>query len=183
MIESYKNRLYKDVNSILTPEIREFTKDVLDHAPEKFWVMPASSTGKYHRPEEVQPGGLALHTIKCVEICRHLITMYGNLTVEEQSILVAGAILHDIYKNGIEAESEHTRPEHALLVRKMLAGEGQIDPAPSWLNKLLLAIEAHMGRWSADAVGQPIQPPDTMLGKMLHIADYFSSRKNILIEI
>jgi len=57
--------------------IRNFVKTALAAAPPEFWIAPASSSGKYHPPEDNMEGGLVIHSRKAVRVAIALCRFFG----------------------------------------------------------------------------------------------------------
>ena len=57
---------------ICDPEVKRLVRIVLDKAPENFWTIAASSTGKYHPEYAAGEGGLIRHTKAVVRIADHI---------------------------------------------------------------------------------------------------------------
>ena len=106
-----KSKLYSIAGSIKNSTISQWTVAMLDLAPSAFWEKASSSTGKYHKVDENQPGGQVVHTLRVCLVVEHLVRM-DELTEMERDILLAAAILHDICKYGVDGKSEHTLSEH-----------------------------------------------------------------------
>lgn len=86
--------------------------------PDYFYQVPSSSSGKYHSEDELEPGGLVLHTIKCVRAAETMARMY-QLTEDELELAKTALLLHDICKNGLTRDSGHTEFAHPLLRLKI----------------------------------------------------------------
>lgn len=62
----------KELNLIKDTNLRDFIAICLDNAPDYFFEMPASSTGKYHPEYTLGEGGLVRHTKAAVAIAADL---------------------------------------------------------------------------------------------------------------
>ena len=56
---------YNELNSISDTNLREFATQLILHAPDYFFTIAATSSGKYHPEFARRVGGLVKHT-KCV---------------------------------------------------------------------------------------------------------------------
>ena len=171
--------LAEEINLIGRPDIKAFVKFALESAPDYFWTVPASTSGKYHPEECRKPGGLVYHTRMVVYFVQGLmISMECEAWRDE---LIAAAILHDVYKNGdgttkYGANWSAHGVNLAGHLRKQarwgaMSGEhgGTISPAVA---KILDLTARHMQKWGGNA-----PRPASMEDWCLAIADYISSRK------
>ncbi len=124
-VEKAKGLLYKVVDLIKEPEIKRFTSSALDQVLSEFFVVPSSSSGKYHPPENNINGGLVVHTVKVVlfgyDYAQHLDSF-------QRDEIVSACLLHDTLKgmeNGIDGEWKGYAKDHALL-------------AYNWINRFKL---------------------------------------------
>ena len=93
---------------------------------------------------------------------------------------VAG-IMHDSMKSGTDedyARSKYTKFEHPILaannIRKM---SGLPDDE---IELIATTIESHMGQWNTDRRSKTVLPtPENKYQKLVHLADYLASRKDI----
>ena len=67
-----KTQLDNEINMICNEDIKRLVRIVLDKAPEHFWTIPASSTGKYHPEYASGDGGLIRHTKAVVRVADHI---------------------------------------------------------------------------------------------------------------
>jgi len=172
-----KSLFSKELNLINNPDIREFVGVVLDGLPEYFFHIPASSTGKYHPAYALGEGGLVRHVIAAVWIADELMRM-EDYTQDEKDIVFASLILHDGLKNG-NPNTGATLTEHPLLMSKFLHEQ---EPHNSeWKPEIISCIETHMGRWVNNfKTGQKVlEPPQSRLQKLVHLADYIASRRQL----
>ncbi len=101
------------------PELKPLLEFCLDKAPEHFWTMPSSSTGKHHPPDENGKGGLVLHTIRVLKVANKLMECWNPPFITD-AVKLASA-LHDIGRYGLkEKPSNHSLPNHPKLGAKFL---------------------------------------------------------------
>jgi HD superfamily phosphohydrolase YqeK len=172
-----KTKLLDFMSSIQDNSIRSWTMSFMARAPQAFWDKPASSSGKYHKPDENGTDGQVIHTLRVCSIIEHLVRM-DNIGELNRDILISSAILHDICKYGIEGQSEHTLSEHPQLVKSLWGKNLLILPKCPHDRKIIDTILQHSGRWG----GLP-HPTPTHSGKLLHIADFIASRHNINVDL
>ena len=99
---SIKSETFKlELETIKNDRIRQFCIEMLEDAPDYFFTVPASSTGKYHPKFAQGEQGLIRHTKALVGIANDLLALeqfdFNNET--KDMIRVAG-ILHDAKKHG-----------------------------------------------------------------------------------
>lgn len=84
--------------------LKDLVQKCLDRAPEYFYTMPASTTGKYHPEYSLGEGGLVRHTKAAVKIAKSLLDleMYAPLAKSKDQI-IAALILHDSVKKDLTA--------------------------------------------------------------------------------
>ena len=78
-----KSELFKnELKTITSDDIRDFAKVVLDDAPDYFFKVAASSTGKYHQAYALGDGGLMRHTKAVLRIYNYIIGLEQYQTFE-----------------------------------------------------------------------------------------------------
>lgn len=210
-----ESRLLDACKGIKSEYIQKFTIAALGVAPDYFWEVPSSNTGKYHPPDEFCEGGLIMHTLRAVEVIKELCRAF-DIKYYEKDTLLSATILHDLCVGGIPpntwtAEDEPgkmgTSPFHAIYVRHYLKKElsmklwcGSYDwYAPgdegnksviveSNFEAICKAIEGHYGIWSAvpqvfEDVLDGWSDRKDLLVMLVYIADYISSRRNIIVKL
>ena len=167
-----------ELNYIHDPKIREFAKRLIEDAPEYFFHVPASSSGKYHPPFDLGEGGLMRHT-RCVAYFAKSFAISHMVDSRTSDMLVMSAIAHDIKKQG-DGLGQHTVAEHPALAADYVAELAKEMPdvfTEEELQTILKGVKSHMGQWGAKD-GLPV--PSTPFDFMLHDADYVASRREIL---
>lgn len=184
-----KTQLDYELTLIPDATIRTITRAVLDAAPDCFWSMPASTTGKYHPAHSLGEGGLIRHTKAVVHITVHLLAMKGHEPEDSTySLALAAALLHDCCK---KADHErYTAFDHPLRAARLI--EQVYDRIAATLpdtvtdgttRTLCSLVKSHMGRWNLDTrTGIELPRPLTPLQRLIHTADYLASRKQLLPE-
>lgn len=170
MIMSNKEELFKATRWIANDTLREWTEGKLDHVPEYFWNIAASTSGKYHPAYSQGEGGLVRHTRAVVFFVLELSPAW-ELTEKELDIAISAAVLHDSWKCG--KDGKHTVNDHPDIAAEF-AREDSKEGSTRW--KVADLILTHMGKWHT-------HPPKTNLQLFLHTCDYFASRKLIHIPI
>ncbi len=168
--------LYDVVETIHDNKKLAFTLRALAKAPEYFWTIPASSTGKYHPKISQGEGGLLRHTIAAVKIALELFRAYPDLTKNQQDNIIIALILHDTIKKGWP-EEKYTVSGHELLPR---AYYKDLEPLIGSViyNEIMDLISTHMGIWDKNQTPPEPEPEHRISpAEIVHLADYLSSRK------
>lgn len=179
-------------------QVRKFAQWITRNAPDYFFEIPASSTGKYHPKYSLGEGGLLRHTLGAIVFANHLFPLY-NFNQLEQDLIIASLIMHDMAKNGVEIEngqpvkaSNYTVADHPIAiceyVEYLYKTSDEVDDDiiyvfNNYWDIIKRNIQSHMGQWNKNKSGEVILPlPITSSQRFTHLCDFLSSRKNILIE-
>lgn len=177
------------LDSIENEDIKEFAKKkCIPTVEDYFWVVPASSTRKYHPDYACTEGGLAKHTVALVRFLNHMFgveSITSQFTSRERDLLRVAGMMHDTRKSGTQKDYERskwTRFDHPLQAAAVIRG---LDGLPKEeIEMIAHMIESHMGQWCTDK-----RNPDVVLPKptdkyqiILHVADYLASRKDIEVK-
>lgn len=168
-------------------DIKNFAVECIETIPDYFWDVGASSTGKYHPQYALGDLGLARHTCALVRILNHIMNVrcFGErFSSRERDLMRVAGIMHDSRKSGDDkdyAKSKYTKFNHPILaadeVRSLIGFISEDE-----LEIIATTIESHMGEWNTDRKSSVILPmPTNKYQKMLHLADYLASRKDIEI--
>lgn len=116
-----------------------------NHAPEYFWEVPTSSTGKYHPEDERGEHGNWLHTKRVFyqyDLHSESLLRGGVITETQRNRGRAAALLHDLFKYGYpEREGEHTVNYHDILNASFVRQHTELD------DEVARIIETHNGPW------------------------------------
>lgn len=178
-------------NNIKEKDIMEFALYVLQRIPDYFFIIPASSSGKYHPKSDLGRGGLVRHTLNVLKVLNYIMEIEQcDFTDREKDLMRVAALFHDSVKSGFDyvyeenTSSNETRPEHPYLAWKFI-----IDCAFEYsypfkeATFIAEAIVSHMGQWNKSKYDSRVLPkPETKWQKTLHLADYIASRKDINID-
>jgi len=174
---SAKAMLEQATNLIMDPALKTLVKTCLKTIPKEFYAAPSSSTGKYHPADEINKGGLVLHTCRVVEMAQHLADFY-EISQKDRDVLTAGLILHDSCKGG--EPWEVYAKDHGEVAAEHIskAKGGNTEDA-----KLVQRVAArHMAQWSQSADGKRTpMVPETMLDQIVSYADYLAAQDNVYV--
>jgi len=136
--------LEKEIGKIKDRYIRAFVESALAKADPKFWLAPASSTGKYHPPEDMGAGGLIRHVQKGVIVVEQFASR-AKFDDLESDMALAAFLLHDICKNGVSPWGEYTDYTHGFIAYNWLK---QFPLNNRYIKEVILnAVRLHMAPW------------------------------------
>lgn len=170
-----------ELNDIQDNNLRQFAIQLLVNAPDYFFTIPASSTGKNHPYFAREIGGLVKHT-RCVIFYTECNANSFNFDSHTKDIAIIAALAHDIKKQGND-ESGYTVWEHPELAHNYI-----IDMQKSYPDLISVedatiianAILSHMGKWQHDENfvknRKQFPLPTTMFEYAIQSADYIASR-------
>jgi hypothetical protein len=164
---------------IKNEEIKNFVKKCMEFAPDYFWEILLSSTGKSHPQDERGNGGEILHTRRVVKLADDLCRSF-NIVDLERDCVIAAAIMHDWTKNGYPNNFNHTVAGHGALwisiVTKFMRPDEVVNS--KFIPIIGRLIGCHMGRFD-----MPFIVTTNKIDLVIQIADYIASREYIKIDI
>ena len=174
--------LFKTELSFISDEkIRNFVEEMLGKLPDYFFVIPASSTGKYHPDYALGDQGLVRHTKAAVRIACELFTILPQYSALDRDLCIAALILHDGCKNGKNGSvGAYTMTTHPLEVVDLIKDSyPMIAGDLMFIDAICDLISTHMGQWNKDyRTGAEVLPlPKTKQQNFVHMCDYLASRK------
>ena len=160
--------------------------------PDYFFVVPASSTGKYHPEYSLGEGGLVRHTKSAVLIAKTLLNLeqyQSEYSEEERDIMLTALLLHDGVKHGLNGSkyTVSTHPTEMVDFINEFITKKDLNPWDDMITTVQLichCIATHMGEWNKDyKTGEEIlDKPETNMQKFVHMCDYLASRKFIEVN-
>lgn len=188
------NKFYQmmadEISTIESDDVRKFAISLLNSIPEYFFTVPASSSGKYHPKNDLGEGGLVRHSISVKRMLIHLLEPNGyyEFTEREKDLLIVAALFHDSFKSGTQEEYEknnQTKFLHPAYAASYIIMQSVIHSFDYKDAKFISsAIISHMGQWNKNRSNLGTLPtPETPEQKILHLADYLASRKDINMTI
>ena len=175
----------EEISYIKNDKIKKALIYMINKLPDYFFIVPASSTGKYHPMYAIGEGGLLRHTKAAVRIAYELLNdpaIGDKYTSDEQDLMLMGLLLHDGLKLGKE-ESKYTKFDHPILMANYIEEEkDNLELTDSERKLVMDVIKTHMGPWTTDYDGNEVlEKPKTKYQNFVHMCDYLASRKCILI--
>lgn len=161
---------------------KELAQLLIGLVPDYFFIIPSSSSGKYHPEDEICEGGLLRHVYKDIKVFIQLCIMHN---ISDDTFISEGIValmFHDAFKSGMP-QQEHTVFEHPLLAAEFIRNNASGIPAAS-INNIANAVASHSGRWNTSKYSEIILPtPTTELEKLVHEADFLASRKEFKLDV
>jgi len=191
----------KFIDKVENEALREKIIEYYKENAELIHMIPTSTSGRYHPPDEDKPGALIRHGDKVAWFC--LVTAREfQLSQRDIDILIVAAYMHDIanavtgmgfkpvlfsfedeFKRGHQLlPSKDVRAHHANFSAR-ITGNLVKDTLPHEdLVKLYNIIERHMAHWydKDDERAPPL--PETDLEKWFALGDRVMSEKEMRIE-
>lgn len=193
-----KHELFtNELDTFTNEDIKEFAKVILNDAPDYFYEVAASSTGKYHPQYALGNGGLVRHTKAVIRFFNHIMNLEQNqnmFTDREIDLGRVSCLAHDIRKSGtheyyLEKSNNgenkvFTVFDHPLLAAKSIMAYKDKYLTEDELKFIAVNIGSHMGQWNTDKRNPDmfLPKPKTEMQKMVHLADYLASRKDINVS-
>lgn len=178
---SYKSDIFtSELNTIINLNIRKFCVEMLDDAPDYFFVIPASSTGKFHPKFAQNEQGLIRHTKALVGIANDLLALEQyNFNPDTKDMIRVAGILHDAKKLG-DNGSQWTVFNHPIIAADWVRNSKSETVTQDVKNEIASMIVSHMGQWNTDKRSDCVLPkPVTDVQKFVHMCDYLASRKHL----
>ena len=173
-----------ELNNISDTNLREFATQLILHAPDYFFTVAATSSGKYHPKFARKVGGLVKHT-KCVcfyAMCN--IESFG-LSNHDKDLIIIAALAHDIKKQGDSKNHtvwEHPELAHGFIIESQNKFSHLISKEDATI--IANAVLCHMGKWAnySEFIGnkKAYPMPQTLFEYALQSADYIASRKELI---
>lgn len=179
----------RELSYMKNNDLRNFAEFVLSKAPDYFYEIPASSTGKYHPLINQGKGGLVNHVKLAVAIARDSFNLEKfPFSEREHDLVIVSVLLHDIYKSGknptkdeisgSKTDFEHPRiaAEFIKKCNKYLETKGQAIKEED-LNCICGCVKSHMGQWNKKEGLKDLPKPITPMQLCVSNADYMASRR------
>lgn len=181
-----REALFKiELDYMKSERIRHACSEMIKKLPDYFFVIEASSTGKYHPEYATGDGGLLRHTKAAVRIGYELLSdpsIGDKYTSDEKDLMLMGLLLHDGLKCGNPKE-RYTRFDHPILMADLIMdNEDILGLSMEEIEFVCDVIKTHMGPWTTDYQGNEVlEKPKTKYQNFVHMCDYLASRKCLLV--
>ena len=178
---SIKSETFRsELETIKNDSIRQFCIEMLEDAPDYFFTVPASSTGKYHPKFAQGEQGLVRHTKALVGIANDLFALEQcNLDSDTKDMIRVAGILHDTKKHG-DNGSPYTVFDHPIIAAEWIRNSNSETISQDIKNRIADMVASHMGQWNEDKRSDKVLPkPVTAEQQFVHMCDYLASRKHL----
>ena len=176
------NSFNEMVEQITNEQWKLGCKELINKLPNYFWVVAASSSGKYHPKCDLGTGGLVRHSVMVATVAADLVD--SEIFVDANDInkdmaLIAG-LFHDCLKQGTDCNG-HTVFNHPILAADFMAEELKNYIEEPYLSTIVGAVRTHMGKWTTSKYEPDIilEKPYTAFQKLIHTADLMAAKKYI----
>ena len=171
----------KELNYIKNERYKKSAISLINLLPDYFFIVPASSTGKYHPSFALGDGGLVRHTKVAVRMAVEMFndeSITGAYTNNEKDLMIIALIMHDGLKSGLE-KSTYKKFEHPILVCNYIKeNKDKLDLNEKEINFITHVISSHMGPWNTNSYSDVVLPkPESSRQRFVHMCDYLASRK------
>jgi hypothetical protein len=176
----------EELNFIINPQIRLFAETAIGSLPDYFFVIPSSSSNKYHPAYANGIGGLVRHSKAATRIAVELFrTDLWLFTDDEKDLILTGLMIHDGYKSGIVQE-KFSRADHPKIVAFEISNNNELLGLITSEQMQFVAnnLAKHMGKWVEDyrTHEQILDKPKTTAERFTSLCDYLASRKCLLFD-
>ena len=173
----------KEISYIKNESKRRDIEYLINLLPDYFFLVPASSSGKYHPKFAGTVSGLVKHTKVAVRIAYDLFETVNNFTDDDKDLIIMALIMHDGLKKGL-VEEEWTRFDHPLLVSKLIMeNASNLEMDIDDVRKMCMLIESHMGKWNTSKYSDIELPvPTSEIQRFVHRCDYLASRNYLNVR-
>lgn len=168
-----------ELNRIKDEDVKRSAITILEMIPDYFYVIPASSTGKYHPEFSLGEGGLVRHVKVAMRILEEMFKdeVFGVYDDYKKDLIRMAILVHDGFKSGID-NTGYTVSEHPIIMHDfIIANKDKLSIKEEDANFVASLILTHMGFWNTDRSGNVIMPqPKTREELLVHLCDYIASR-------
>lgn len=173
----------KEISYIKDKDKQEDIKFLINLLPDYFFIIPASSTGKYHPKFASTEHGLVKHTKVAVRIAYDLFQINDSFSSDDKDLIIMALIMHDGLKKGME-EEKYTRFDHPLLVSKLIiSNANNLKTDINDVRRICMMIESHMGKWNTNKYSKTVLPlPTDKFQRFVCMCDYLASRNYLNIK-
>ena len=180
-----KKAVFKELlDKFETEEIRLYCEDMIENIPDYIFIMPSSTSGKFHNVTQCQPHGQIYHIIMFGAIMNYRLALKCNKEKFNNPIhrdaMRCVPIFHDAVKCGWNG-SQYTVHDHPMLagawVRETKVDHDIDDDIKEMIARM---CERHSGEWTSSKRSKVVLPePETEMEILVHECDILSSRADI----
>lgn len=169
-------------------EMKSYCKDMIKQIPEYIFIMPSSTSGKYHNATQCLPHGQIYHIIMFAEILNYLLALKCNQdkfrSPEQRDAMRCVPIFHDAVKCGFDG-GQYTLHEHPMIAGEWVRNtQVEHDISDKAKEAIARMCERHSGEWTTSKKSKTVLPePENEMERIIHMCDILSSRNNIDMSI
>jgi len=171
-------------NNFETDNIKNYFLDMCEEIPDYIFLIPASTSMKYHNATQCQKFGQLYHEYMFASIMEHRLRLKSNRekypTPEIRDCMRCVPFFHDAIKCGLNG-SKYTVQDHPMLAAEWVRTT-KVNHNISDEHKEMIACmcESHSGEWNKSRAGKEIMPePRNDMEFFIHECDILSSRNDI----
>lgn len=167
-----------------TEIISEYFKDMVAEIPDYIFIIPSSTSGKYHNRTQCEKYGQIYHEYMFASILNHRLRLKGNRekynTPEIRDCMRCVPVFHDAIKCGWNG-SQYTVQDHPMLAAEWVrTTRVEHDISDEYKEMIACMCEAHSGEWNKNRSGKVIMPePRNDMEFFIHECDILSSRADL----
>ena len=172
---------------IVDDDLREDAKYLVSHLPDYFFLVDASSTGKYHPKYAAGDGGLTRHVKSACKFANELLAnpIIGKpYSSRDKDLIIIALLIHDGLKYGKDKKESYTRFDHPILASLYVKeSKDKLKMTDEDIEKVSNAVASHMGPWNTNSYSEVVLPiPKAPMEKFVHMCDYLASRRFINLD-
>lgn len=161
-------------------DLRSDAKYLVGNLPDYFFIVDASSTGKYHPKYAQGEQGLTRHVKSA---CKFAYEMLSNpiigkpYTDRDKDLIIIALLIHDGLKYGKGEKEKYTRFDHPLLASNYVKeNKDNLKMNDEDIEKVASAVASHMGPWNTNSYSDVVLPiPRLPMEKFVHMCDYLAN--------
>ena len=171
------------LDTIENEDLRELCVAILEDLPEYIWIVPGSSSGKYHPIQDLGEGGLMRHQICVARMCNFKLQLDQNknkFTSKQRDCLRIACLVHDGRKSGNEDTGQTVHEHPCLMSLAIISMKERFPLLSNEISAIAECVISHMGQWNTSKRSELVLPePKTMMQEFVHECDYLASRKDV----
>ncbi len=185
------------IGEIHDPQIAGLTQKAVDDSAanvnggqSQFFTAPSSSSGRYHPADEINQGGLCLHSLRDVDMGEMLCNFFSNyqlngqhftVTPHDRDEIAAALTVHDIEKGG-EPWGTYAG-DHGPLGESFLEQDWKGDPRAADAADVPSLVGNHMAQWNQGPDRQPDpRIPQDLKNQIVSYADYLAALDDVYVQ-